>query len=169
MPSRSSLAFVAGLFTIIAVGAGTAAWMRAPSADTRAATSSSTSSGAANEITASTTPAPIGERLLDTTTAPSPPPVATARAPKKVTKPGSDENLPSWVPLRGRLTVVEAPDLAENLGLVPKGATKTAQARISVAETLALNTQTAQSGAGPRSATWLASNGRVRHGHGRGR
>src|SRR4051794_567204 len=27
--------------------------------------------------------------------------------------------LPSWVPASGRLTVVEAPDLAKNLGLVP--------------------------------------------------
>jgi hypothetical protein len=73
------------------------------------------------------------------------------------------------VPLRGRLTVVEAPDLAENLGLVPKGTTKTADGRISVAELMANGGASTASAStapdpGPRSATWLAANGRVRHG-----
>ena len=122
----------------------------------------------------------IGEKLLDTgptvsptrpvAVAPSPAPVTTTRAPK-IRKPGSDENLPSWVPLRGRLTVVEAPDLAENLGLVPRGTTRASATRVSVAETLAASPSATPAPArfesGPRSATWLASNGRVRHGRGR--
>jgi hypothetical protein len=108
--------------------------------------------------------APVGEQRLDTTTsAPAPAPVTTI-AVRPTTKPGGDENLPSWVPLTGRLTVVEAPDLAENLGLVPQGTTKT-QGRISVAEALAQNTVAPATAPGGsiRSATWLASNGRVRH------
>jgi hypothetical protein len=82
---------------------------------------------------------PVGERTLDTSTpvaaAATPAPVTTFR-PTKVRKPGSDENLPSWVPLRGRLSVVEAPDLAENLGVVPKGTTKSSSERLSVADVL---------------------------------
>lgn len=139
----------------------------------------------ANELGLPSPGAPIGERLVDAQTLPPPPrvlgitnapaPVSTTRA-SKSRKPGDDENLPAWVPVRGRLTVVEAPDLAENLGIVPKGTTKANQARISVAEALATASPTAPVAASParieggaRSATWLASNGRVRHGHGHSR
>lgn len=127
-----------------------------------------------------TTPAPSapvggGERQLDTSTpAPTPAPVTTFRSTKPPRKPGSDENLPAWVPLRGRLSVVEAPDLAENLGIVPKGATKSsAEGRISVADALdknaaqAATAPRAANAAQPSSATWLAANGRMRHGRGR--
>lgn len=49
----------------------------------------------------------------------------------------SDEKLPTWVPKKGRLSVVESTDLAENLGLVPQGTTKKNQGeRISVADKL---------------------------------
>lgn len=50
------------------------------------------------------------------------PPVPTPRPPprRKVRTP-ADEDLPPWVPKAGRLTVVSACDLAENLGLVPLG------------------------------------------------
>jgi hypothetical protein len=86
----------------------------------------------------------------------------------KPTKRGSDEHLPSWVPVTGRLTVVQSHDLAENLGLVPTGTTKKTEGRISVSEMLAQNaTAPAKAEAGPRGATWLASNGRFRHGRGR--
>ena len=128
---------------------------------------------ASNELAGAgaTATVPIGEQRLDTGTpasrvAVTPAPITTVRAPAVRSKPGSDENLPKWVPLRGRLTVVEAPDLAENLGLVPKGTTKTTEGRISVAELMATDTATTAApaaGTGPRSATWLASNGRVRH------
>ena len=49
----------------------------------------------------------------------------------------ADEDLPPWVPIEGRLTVVESSDLAENLGLVPMGSAKKSEVRISVAELLA--------------------------------
>src|SRR4051794_10390812 len=46
--------------------------------------------------------------------APSPPPPASATA----QRPGIVEPpLPKWVPESGRLTIVQAPDLARNLGL----------------------------------------------------
>ena len=131
---------------------------------------------ASNELAGAALTAPVGEQRLDTSAASAPTPAnripvmnapltTTLRA-SKSRKPGSDENLPKWVPLRGRLTVVEAPDLAENLGLVPKGTTKTTEGRISVAELMATK---APAEAAPRSttATWLASNGRVRHARGR--
>ena len=35
-----------------------------------------------------------------------------------------DEDLPAWVPIAGRLTVVSACDIAENLGLAPLGTAK---------------------------------------------
>lgn len=111
-----------------------------------------------------------GERLLDTgnpgapaVAARPPAPATTFAAPPKTQKPGSDENLPAWVPVRGRLTVVQVPDLAENLGLAPKGSSRNADTRVTVADALAqrgapaVATDTSQ-----RSATWLASNGRVR-------
>jgi hypothetical protein len=132
-----------------------------------------------NELGGTSAAAPIGEQRLDTSTpvaptpanriAPTNAPLTTSFRAAKTKKPGSDENLPKWVPLRGRLTVVEAPDLAENLGLVPKGATKSAEGRISVAQLMANGTgpTTTPADAAPRSATWLASNGRVRHGRGR--
>ena len=48
----------------------------------------------------------------------------------------SDENLPKWVPTRGRLTVVDSSDLAENLGLVPRGTSKKTGERISAQDKL---------------------------------
>jgi hypothetical protein len=136
---------------------------------------------ATNELAgaAGTNRAGVGEQRLDTSTPVAPTPasrIASMNAPlttsyraAKARKPGSDENLPTWVPLRGRLTVVEAPDLAENLGLVPRGSTRSAEGRISVAERMAngAGATTAPADASSRSATWLASNGRVRHGRGR--
>jgi hypothetical protein len=88
-------------------------------------------------------PGSLAEKPLDTRT---PPPAA--QPPQEVPAPVvanknrkvrtvSDEHLPSWVPARGRLTVVESSDLAENLGLVPAGTTKKTDERISVAEKLA--------------------------------
>jgi hypothetical protein len=90
-------------------------------------------------------PAPPGrgEQSLDTQPVPTPAPAAPA-APIFETKnrnrpvrTPSDENLPKWVPARGRLSVVESSDLAENLGLVPPGTTKKTDERISVADKLA--------------------------------
>lgn len=94
--------------------------------------------------------APVGEQVLDTntntnttpnakaTTADPNTPILTTnhRNPSKV-RTVADDNLPKWVPVRGRLTVVDSSDLAENLGLVPKGATKKSDERISVADKLA--------------------------------
>jgi len=172
MLHHGSFVLVLGLFGILTIGCE--ARPAKPLVDARA--------NVANELAVGTATAPIGERLLDTSASPSPAralalaptpaPVTTTRAPK-IRRPGSDENLPSWVPLRGRLSVVEAPDLAENLGLVPKGTTKTSQTRINVADTLTApapaiaNPTAVRTDTGPRSATWLASNGRVRHGRGR--
>lgn len=117
--------------------------------------------------------APVGERLLDTGSAAAPPPAARAPAPATtfaarpiIQKPGSDENLPKWVPVRGRLSVVDANDLAENLGLAPKGSSRNADTHVTVADALAQRAAHAPAAQadGPRSATWLASNGRVRRG-----
>jgi len=144
-----------------------------------AANATPTTTPATNELASAAATAPAGEQRIDTSPrAPTPADrIAVTNAPlntnfrgAKPRKPGSDENLPKWVPLRGRLTVVEAPDLAENLGLVPKGATKTAEGRISVAELMANgngNAAPASNTTSGTSATWLASNGRVRHGRGR--
>jgi hypothetical protein len=104
---------------------------------------------------ASAAATPRGEQSLDTQ--PVPPP-ATAPAPqgapvletKNLNRPvrtPSDDNLPKWVPARGRLTVVESSDLAENLGLVPPGTTKKTEERISVADKLA-EERSARAGAG---------------------
>ena len=87
-------------------------------------------------------PSPVGEQMLDTNVGPAP-----ARAPSGVVlsshnlktskvRTVSDEHLPKWVPAKGRLTVVDSSDLAENLGLVPKGTTKKTDERISVADKL---------------------------------
>jgi len=150
-----------------------------PSIDTHNAAQSLTAppSTAGFPIPSPAAPAPAaragagGERTLDTTTtaAPTPAPVTTFRNAKPPrSKPGSDENLPSWVPLRGRLSVVEAPDLAENLGIVPKGTTRSAEGRVSVAEALDKSAAARPAGAAqPASATWLAANGRTRHGRSR--
>jgi len=116
------------------------------------------------------THAPAGERQLDTTTAtpapkPAPQPIPFAKNAVKGKRGMSDEHLPSWVPLRGRLTVVQSHDLAENLGLVPAGTTKKTEGHISVSEALAQNAQSgaaSTTGASQQSAPWLASNGRFR-------
>jgi hypothetical protein len=85
-----------------------------------------------------------GERTLDPQPAPAPPPAPAPTAPvleaknrKNAVRTPSDDNLPKWVPVRGRLTVVDSSDLAENLGLVPPGTTKKTDERISVADKLA--------------------------------
>lgn len=90
--------------------------------------------------------AALAENAIDTSITPPPPARHAAPPPKapKVTRVDdihrvrtpSDEELPRWVPVRGRLTVVDSADLAENLGLVPKGSTKRSAERISVAEKL---------------------------------
>jgi hypothetical protein len=137
------------------------------------------SAPASNELAGAAITAPMGEQRLDTSTPVAPTPanrIAATNAPLsksshavKARKAGSDENLPKWVPLRGRLTVVEAPDLAENLGLVPKGTTKATDGRISVADLMANGggTTSTTGATSATSATWLASNGRVRHSRGR--
>lgn len=79
--------------------------------------------------------APVGEVTLDTSA--NAPPVLQIKNKKSKVRTVSDENLPKWVPKKGRLTVVDSADLAENLGLVPKGATKKSDERISVADKLA--------------------------------
>ena len=177
-----SLLSGSALVVLVVMGLATMGCEGKPRVETRHA---AVTAPASNELAGAAVTAPVGEQRLDTsarrsaTSAPTPAnriaatnaPLPTSRA-SRTRKPGSDENLPKWVPLRGRLTVVEAPDLAENLGLVPKGTTKTTEGRISVAELIANGggTTTATSApaeAGPRSATWLASNGRVRHGRGR--
>jgi hypothetical protein len=114
------------------------------------------------------THAPAGERLLDTTAATAAPkaapqPIPFAKNTVKGKRGMSDEHLPSWVPLRGRLTVVQSHDLAENLGLVPAGTTKKAEGRIVVADMLAQNPTASTTTSSPQSAPWLASNGRFRH------
>jgi hypothetical protein len=89
----------------------------------------------------------VGEQTLDTNVGPQHPvaPMAAAsNAPVLATsnlkhskvRTVSDEHLPKWVPVKGRLTVVDSSDLAENLGLVPKGTTKKSDERISVADKL---------------------------------
>ena len=175
MLQSGSVLLVVGLVAIFTMGCE--ARPAAPPTDARASV--------ANELGLPSPSSPVGERLLDTSAPqalPPPPrilgitnapaPVTPTRA-SKTRKSGSDENLPSWVPVRGRLTVVEAADLAENLGIVPRGTAKANQGRISVAEALAPPASVAaapiaaRSDGGARSATWLASNGRVRHGRGR--
>ena len=80
-------------------------------------------------------------------------------------------SLPSQFSSQGSLD--DARILAENLGIVPRGTTKANQARIHVADALAAPAPvaaapiTTRTDGGARSATWLASNGRVRHGRGR--
>lgn len=72
--------------------------------------------------------ASLREQTLDTDV--EPPPVRPPRPAPAPTPPPSrnrpvrtprDEDLPAWVPISGRLTVVESCDLAENLGLAPPG------------------------------------------------
>jgi hypothetical protein len=177
------LARVAFLVSTVGLGLGlgvaTMGCSNAPSKKVAAA-GNLTGAPATNELSAvAAGAAPVGEQRLDTSTPAAPTPanrIANTNAPlttsfraAKARKPGSDENLPNWVPLRGRLTVVEAPDLAENLGLVPKGTTKSSEERVSVADLMAKNSATASTGnaTSGTSATWLASNGRVRHSRGR--
>ncbi|MBX3226698.1 MAG: hypothetical protein KIT84_39245 [Labilithrix sp.] len=79
---------------------------------------------------------PLREQPLETETdvapapKPRPAPVPKVKAPRKIAiapngnravRTPADEDLPAWVPIRGRLTVVESSDLAENLGLLPIG------------------------------------------------
>ena len=167
--AHRSFPLVFGIFGLL--GIFTMGCEAKPRVDTRTASTTS------HEAIGAATPAgPIGERLLDTTpaaatraavvAAPVPAPVTTSR----LTKP--TERLPSWVPVTGRLSVVETPDLAENLGLVPKGTTKKTEGRISVADLLDKNAAVAvqplsapqPTSASVTSATWLAANGRIRHG-----
>lgn len=79
-----------------------------------------------------------GEQTLDTQVEPSSAPVLTTHNLKtSKIRTVSDDHLPKWVPKKGRLTVVDSSDLAENLGLVPKGTSKKSDERISVADKLA--------------------------------
>ena len=119
----------------------------------------------ANGTTGPTAPSPAthAERSLDTQPVP-PPSAATTSASNsgpifetknrgRAVRTPSDENLPKWVPVKGRLSVVESSDLAENLGLVPVGTTKKTDERISVAEKLAEENAaraTSASNAGPQ-------------------
>lgn len=76
---------------------------------------------------------PQAEQKLDTTN----PVVATNNLQVSTIRTTSDEHLPKWVPKKSRLTVVDSSDLAENLGLAPKGTAKKNPAeRVSVAEKL---------------------------------
>lgn len=76
----------------------------------------------------------MGEQRLDT----SAPVLTTSNAVHSKIRTTPDETLPKWVPKRGRLSVVDSSDLAENLGLVPAGTTKkNPDERISVADKLA--------------------------------
>lgn len=78
--------------------------------------------------------APTGEQKLDTSAAPI---IATNNLAHSKIRTTPDENLPKWVPKKGRLSVVDSSDLAENLGLVPQGTTKkNPDERISVSEKL---------------------------------
>lgn len=82
-------------------------------------------------------PAPVqvaqGEQKLDT----SAPILTTNNQAHSKIRTTPDENLPKWVPKKGRLSVVDSSDLAENLGLVPQGTTrKNPEERISVADKL---------------------------------
>lgn len=93
------------------------------------------------------------EQPIDTSITP-PPPARHAAAPPRPratetklddihrVRTPSDDDLPKWVPIRGRLTVVDAADLAENLGLVPAGSTAKSTERIAVAEKLATSSAT---------------------------
>jgi hypothetical protein len=114
-------------------------------------------------------PAPVGEQALDTNVKPAAGKVVLTTHNLKTQKVRtvSDEKLPKWVPSKGRLTVVDSSDLAENLGLVPKGATKKADERISVADKLSEESAArASTGAKTDSmqpgVSWSFSAGRVR-------
>lgn len=83
----------------------------------------------------------VGPRVVSPPTPKAPvqedaPILTTSHFTSRVRTP-QDEHLPRWVPVKGRLTVVDSHSLAENLGLVPPGATKSTEGRISVAEKLA--------------------------------
>jgi len=88
----------------------------------------------------SSLPPAIQEQTLDLDVPPPPPPPRRelGPAPPRRSKRGNsltdpnmplvrtpaDEDLPAWVPIAGRLTVVSACDIAENLGLAPLGTAK---------------------------------------------
>lgn len=77
--------------------------------------------------------APQAEQKLDTTN----PVIQTNNLQVSTIRTTSDEHLPKWVPKKGRLSVVDSSDLAENLGLAAKGTAKKNPAeRVSVAEKL---------------------------------
>ena len=81
--------------------------------------------------------APTGaEQTLDTSGGPQMLGASALPKPGTRVRTPSDENLPRWVPTRGRLTVVESSDLAENLGLVPRGTSKKTGERVSVQDKL---------------------------------
>ncbi len=113
---------------------------------------------AASDIPTPPAPAPAAEVRLDTNAVNNlqgPPQqvnaflVSKKRPPVKTT---ADENLPSWVPVRGRLTVVGASDHAQNLG-IDTGA-----------QAPAANAVAATPDSSPRS-PWLKANGRVTFAH----
>jgi hypothetical protein len=101
--------------------------------------------------------APLGEQTLDTGVNPPPQaapppqgaPILTTRNLKTKVRTPDDEHLPKWVPVKGRLTVVDSSDLAENLGLVPKGTAKKSDERVSVADKLAEEADARRANAAP--------------------
>jgi hypothetical protein len=127
-----------------------------------------------NAVAAPVQAAPVGEQVLDSRPVAPPPPSAAPILTTKNLKTSSvrtisDEKLPKWVPVRGRLSVVGSSDLAENLGLVPKGATKQTDERISVAEKLSEENAARADGvrtdrdSTSRGSAWGYSPGRVRN------
>ena len=76
------------------------------------------------------------EQTLDVSGGPQMMPANPLPKPGTRVRTPSDENLPKWVPVRGRLTVVDSSDLAENLGLVPRGTAKKTGEHVSVQDKL---------------------------------
>jgi len=109
----------------------------------------------------------VGEQVLDTNVKPAPgtPVITTHNLKTQKVRTTSDEKLPKWVPAKGRLTVVDSSDLAENLGLVPKGSTKKADERISVADKLSEESaaRAAKGDSMQPGVSWAFSAGRVRN------
>lgn len=162
--SARFLPFVAGsLFTaaVVLVGVGVSQAQQAaplpPVAPQAAVVAAAPQPVPAVPAAAPRAPTPMfqPEQALDTsggpTMMPAAPPARSALR-SKVRTP-DDETLPKWVPKRGRLTVVESSDLAENLGLVPRGTTKKSAERISAQDKLEEEAQAraAKGGAEPSS------------------
>ena len=148
-PLRACLVFAS--LAALTIGCQNRSELASASRSSIAPTAGPTAAAAPPSIPAAASPSPsqptmvsaLAEQTLDTDVGPAPLPAGDApvltthdRRKSKV-RTVSDERLPKWVPVRGRLTVVDSSDLAENLGLVPKGTTKSTDERISVADKLA--------------------------------